>query len=134
MAPAPASKGPKAPATTSAERGPRRVVVGTVVSDRMHKTIVVAEPRLVRHARYGKILKRQVTYKAHDEANEAHVGDEVEITAARRLSKTKHWRLVRVLRRGKAEAVRGDEDREKVAVRTVRAPAGKPAAGEEAAS
>lgn len=134
MAPAPASKGPKAPVTEAPERGPRRTVVGMVVSDRMHKTIVVAEPRLVRHARYGKILKRQVTYKAHDESNEARVGDEVEIVAARRLSKTKHWRLVRVLRRGKAEAVRGDEDREKVAVRTVRAPAAKPAKGEEAAS
>lgn len=121
-------------APEASERGPRRVVVGTVVSDRMHKTIVVAEPRLVRHARYGKILKRQVTYKAHDEANEARVGDEVEITAARRLSKTKHWRLVRVLRRGKAEAVRGEDDREKVAVRTVRSPAAKPAAGGEDAS
>lgn len=131
MARAEASKGAQPEA---ADRGPRRTIVGKVVSDRMHKTIVVAEPRLVRHARYGKILKREVTYKAHDEKNEARVGDEVEIVAARRLSKTKHWRLVRVLRRGKAEAVRGDEDREKVAVRTVRAPAAKPAKGEEAAS
>lgn len=131
MARAEASKGGQPEA---ADRGPRRTIVGKVVSDRMHKTIVVAEPRLVRHARYGKILKREVTYKAHDEENEARVGDEVEIVAARRLSKTKHWRLVRVLRRGKAEAVRGDEDREKVAVRTVRAPAAKPAKGEEAAS
>ena len=104
-------------------RGPRRTVVGTVVSDRMQKTIVVAEHRLVTHARYGKILRREVTYKAHDEKGEARKGDEVEIAASRRLSRSKHWRLVRVLRRGKAEAVRGEEDREKVAARTVRPPA-----------
>jgi small subunit ribosomal protein S17 len=108
---------------SAGERGPRRTVVGTVVSDRMQKTIVVAEQRLVTHARYGKILRRQVTYKAHDEQGEAKKGDEVEITASRRMSKSKHWRLVRVLRRGKAEAVRGDEDREKVAARPVRPPA-----------
>lgn len=108
-------------------RGPRRTVVGTVVSDSMQKTIVVAEQRLVTHARYGKILRRQVTYKAHDEQGEAKKGDEVEITASRRMSKSKHWRLVRVIRRGRAEAVRGEEDREKVATRQVRPPAAPPA-------
>jgi small subunit ribosomal protein S17 len=128
------AQAPKGGPPVADDRGPRRMVVGTVVSDRMHKTIVVAEHRLVRHARYGKILKREVTYKAHDEAGEARLGDEVEIAAARRLSKTKHWRLVRVVRRGKAEAVRGEDDREKVAVRTVRPPAAKAKGGEEAAS
>jgi small subunit ribosomal protein S17 len=107
----------------TSQRSPRRTVVGTVVSDRMQKTIVVREDRLVPHARYGKYQRRSSTFKAHDEQETAERGDVVEIAFARRLSKTKHWRLVRIVTKGKAEAVRGDEDREKIAARTVRAPA-----------
>lgn len=104
------------------ERSPRRLVIGTVVSDRMQKTIVVRADRLVPHSRYGKYQRRSITYKAHDEQEVADRGDVVEIAFARRLSKTKHYRLVRVVTKGKAEAVRGDEDREKVVARPVRPP------------
>jgi small subunit ribosomal protein S17 len=80
------------------ERGMRRVVTGKVVSDKMDKTVAVREERLVRHAVYGKTIRRATTYKAHDENNVAHVGDVVEITPCRPMSKTKTWRLVRVVR------------------------------------
>ena len=76
----------------------RRVVTGKVVSDKMDKTIAVREERLVKHALYGKYIRRSTTYKAHDENNTAHLGDVVEITACRPLSKTKTWRLVRIVR------------------------------------
>jgi small subunit ribosomal protein S17 len=104
------------------QRSPRITVVGIVVSDKMQKTIAVREDRTVRHARYGKYLKRSTIYKAHDEKEQASLGDEVEIVFARRLSKTKSWRLVRVVRRGKAEAVRGEEDREAIAARPIQKP------------
>jgi small subunit ribosomal protein S17 len=123
---------PKGSKSAGTDRGPSRTIVGTVVSDAMQKTIVVAEQRLVTHARYGKVLKRAVRYKAHDEKEQAKKGDEVEIAASRRLSKSKHWRLVRIVRRGRVEAVRGDEDREKVATRPITRPTPPqaPAAGE----
>lgn len=104
------------------ERSPRITVIGTVVSDKMQKTIAVREDRTVRHERYGKYLKRSTVYKAHDEEGKAKLGDEVEIVFARRLSKTKSWRLVRIVRKGKAEAVRGEEDREAVATRPIQRP------------
>ncbi|MDA1193607.1 MAG: 30S ribosomal protein S17 [Planctomycetota bacterium] len=84
----------------SSERGQRRVVTGRVVSDKMEKTITVREDRLVKHPLYGKYVRRATTYKAHDEAGTAHTGDVVEITPCRPLSKTKSWRLVRVVRAG----------------------------------
>ena len=120
---APAGSPSPAPSPTSNGRSARRVVVGTVVSDKMDKTITVQLDRLVKHVRYGKYLKRSTTYKAHDEENVARLGDQVEIVFARRLSKTKNWRLVRVLRTGQVQAVRGDEDREKVVTRPVTRPA-----------
>jgi small subunit ribosomal protein S17 len=124
-----AAAGGAAGESTAAARSPRRTVVGTVISARMTKTIVVQTEHLVPHARYGKYQRRATTYKAHDEQGQAQLGDQVEIAFARRLSKTKHWRLVSVLRKGKAEAVRGDEDRERVATRPVqRPPAPAPAA------
>lgn len=82
----------------SGERGMRRVVTGKVVSDAMDKTITVRQDRLVRHALYGKTICRATTYKAHDENNSAHEGDVVEITVCRPMSKTKNWRLVRIVR------------------------------------
>lgn len=81
------------------ERSQPRTVVGTVVSDKMQKTITVREDRLVKHGVYGKYIHRASQYKAHDENGEAHLGDQVEILATRPLSKTKHWRLLRVVRR-----------------------------------
>ena len=82
----------------SSERGMRRVVTGKVVSDKMDKTITVRQERLVKHPLYGKYIRRATTYKAHDENNTARMGDVVEITSSRPVSKTKNWRLVRVVR------------------------------------
>jgi small subunit ribosomal protein S17 len=79
------------------ERGKRRVAVGIVTSDRMQKTRRVEIPRLVKHQRYGKFIRRRTICHVHDEQNESHLGDTVEIMETRPLSKTKHWRLVRVL-------------------------------------
>jgi len=81
------------------ERGQRRVEVGVVTSDKMNKTRRVEIPRLVKHPRYGKYIKRRTICHVHDEANDSHVGDMVEIMETRPLSKTKHWRLVRVVKR-----------------------------------
>ena len=78
-------------------RGIRKHTVGVVTSDKMQKTIVVQVERLVKHPQYGKYLRRHTVYKAHDEKNEAKVGDRVEITETRPLSKTKRWRLIRVI-------------------------------------
>ena len=82
----------------SNERGMRRVVTGKVVSDKMDKTITVRQERLVKHPLYGKYIRRATTYKAHDENNTARMGDVVEISNTRPISKTKTWRLVRVVR------------------------------------
>jgi small subunit ribosomal protein S17 len=86
---------PESPAAT--ERGKRRVEVGLVTSDKMNKTRRVEIPRLVKHARYGKYIKRRTICHVHDENNESRSGDTVEIMETRPLSKTKHWRLVRVV-------------------------------------
>lgn len=85
------------------ERAVRKSVVGMVTSDKMNKTIVVSVERLERHGKYGKYVRRQTVCKAHDENNEAKPGDTVEIMATRPLSKTKRWRLVRVVQRAKAQ-------------------------------
>lgn len=85
--------------TETANRGRRKVRVGKVVSDKMNKTAVVAVTRLVRHARYGRYVKRTTKFKVHDEKNECHVGDTVRITETRPLSKEKRWRLVEITKR-----------------------------------
>ena len=82
----------------TSQRGRRKTIVGKVVSDKMDKTITVREERIIKHARYKKYIRRSTDYKAHDEQNEAHEGDVVEIVQTRPLSKTKFWRLVRVVR------------------------------------
>ena len=82
------------------ERGQRRVVIGVVTSDKMNKTRRVEIPRLVKHARYGKYIRRRTVCHVHDEKNESHLGDTVEIMESRPISRTKHWRLVRVVIRG----------------------------------
>src|SRR6266852_607316 len=79
------------------KRPNRRVAVGVVTSDKMSKTRRVEIPRLVKHARYGKYIRRRTICHVHDEQNESHQGDTVEIMESRPLSKTKHWRLVRVV-------------------------------------
>ncbi|MFO0865850.1 MAG: 30S ribosomal protein S17 [Gemmataceae bacterium] len=81
------------------ERGTRRIEVGVVTSDKMNKTRRVEIPRLVKHPRYSKFIRRRTVCKVHDEANESRVGDTVEICETRPLSKTKSWRLVRVVKK-----------------------------------
>ena len=79
------------------ERNLRKTRVGTVVSDKMDKTIVVAVRDSVQHPLYKKILKRTVKFKAHDEKNECGVGDRVMIMETRPLSKDKCWRMVKIV-------------------------------------
>jgi len=73
--------------------------VGLVVSDKMSKTRVVAVERSFRHLRYERVIKRTTRFKAHDERNEAHVGDRVRIVETRPLSKDKRWRIKEILER-----------------------------------
>ncbi len=82
-----------------AERGKRKVLVGTVVSDKMDKTVVVAVETLVRHPLYGKTIRRTKKFKAHDEDNTCRVGDRVKMMETRPLSKEKRWRIVQVIER-----------------------------------
>jgi len=84
-------------AETTRSRRPR--IIGVVVSDKMQKTIRVEQKVLVRHPFLEKQVRQRRTFVAHDPTGEARVGDEVEIMHTRPLSKTKRWRLVRVLRR-----------------------------------
>lgn len=81
------------------ERNYRKVRLGTVVSDKMQKTIVVSVETVKPHPLYGKRVKYSKKYKAHDELNEAKVGDTVRIMETRPLSKDKRWRLVEIVKR-----------------------------------
>ncbi|MGN0983688.1 MAG: 30S ribosomal protein S17 [Gemmiger sp.] len=83
------------------ERNLRKTRVGTVVSDKMDKTIVVAVKDSVQHPLYKKILKRTKKFKAHDENNEAGIGDRVEIMETRKISKDVNWRLVKIVEKAK---------------------------------
>ena len=74
-----------------------KIVNGAVVKNNSPKTITVVLERLVKHPRYGKYIRKTSSYKVHDEKNEAKVGDKVEITESRPLSKTKRWRLVKIV-------------------------------------
>jgi small subunit ribosomal protein S17 len=87
--------------TQEANRGRKIEVVGEVVSDKMDKTISVQIYRTIRHAKYGKYLKRSSVFKAHDEKEIAKVGDIVRICETRPLSKTKRWKLVEVVETAK---------------------------------
>src|SRR5438067_4384962 len=80
-------------------RARRRVAVGVVTSDKMNKTRRVEIPRLVKHPRYGKYIRRRTICHVHDENNESRQGDTVEIVESRPYSRTKHWRLIRVVTR-----------------------------------
>lgn len=83
------------------ERALRKTRVGMVVSDKMDKTIVIAIEDHVKHPTYGKIIKRTIKLHAHDENNECGIGDKVEVMETRPLSKTKRWRLVRIIEKAK---------------------------------
>jgi small subunit ribosomal protein S17 len=82
-------------------RGRQIEVVGEVVSDKMQKTITVQIYRLIRHKKYGKFMRRSSVFKAHDEKNEAKIGDVVRIVHTRPLSKTKRWALKEVVQQGR---------------------------------
>jgi small subunit ribosomal protein S17 len=77
----------------------RRILQGVVVSDKMEKTIVVQVTRRYRHPRYRKYVQERLRYKAHDENNDARMGDKVRITQTRPLSKQKRWRLSSIVER-----------------------------------
>ena len=83
------------------ERNMRVSRIGKVVSDKMQKTVVVAIERLIQHPLYKKGIKRTIKFKAHDENNEAHIGDVVQIMQTRPLSKDKCWRVIEILERAK---------------------------------
>jgi len=80
---------------------PKKVLIGVVTSDKMPKTRRVEITRLVKHPRYGKYIRRRTVCHVHDENNESHLGDRVEIIESRPYSRTKRWRLVRVVERSR---------------------------------
>ena len=83
------------------ERKLRKTRIGVVTSNKMEKTITVAVVRKLKHPKYGKFLKKTKKFHAHDETNDANVGDVVRIMETRPLSKTKKWRMVEILERAK---------------------------------
>jgi small subunit ribosomal protein S17 len=86
---------------TATQRNTRKVREGLVVSDKMDKTVVVEVEDRVKHALYGKVMRRTSRLKAHDEANACGIGDRVQIMETRPLSATKRWRVVEILERAK---------------------------------
>jgi small subunit ribosomal protein S17 len=86
----------------SSKRGRRKTRIGVVSSDKAERTITVRCSFSVKHPKYQKYVRRRTTLHVHDEANEAEVGDRVEIRECRPISKTKSWRLVRVIGSGSA--------------------------------
>jgi small subunit ribosomal protein S17 len=96
-------------------QGKRKTKVGRVVSDRMDKTIVVSVERLARHPLYKRVIRLSTKFKAHDEDNEARIGDTVLIEESRPLSATKRWRLVSVVQRGGDHALPGEVVADEVA-------------------
>ena len=87
---------------------PKRILVGTVVSDKTDKTVTVLVERKVKHPLYGKIIRRSKKYHAHDEGNEFKPGDTVRIEETRPISKTKTWKVLDRVQAGKGEAVEAD--------------------------
>jgi small subunit ribosomal protein S17 len=83
------------------KRNLRKERIGTVTSDKMEKSIVVAVERKVKHPKYGKFVKKTTKFVAHDENNDCNIGDTVKIMETRPLSKSKNWRLVEIVERAK---------------------------------
>ena len=83
----------------TSDRGERKVRTGVVVSDKMDKTVVVQIEQRKAHPLYGKMLRRTSKLQAHDEENQAHIGDRVRVVETRPLSKSKRWRLVEIMER-----------------------------------
>jgi small subunit ribosomal protein S17 len=126
---------PTAGATTPVQ-GQRKTKVGRVVSDKMDKTIVVSVERLTRHRLYKRVMKASTKFAAHDEQNEARIGDTVLIEESRPLSATKRWRLVSVLSRAgeerAGETIVAEEPETSEAIHAAAHP-GRTVEGEEAA-
>jgi small subunit ribosomal protein S17 len=115
----------------------RKTKVGRVVSDKMDKTIVVSVERLARHRLYKRVIRLTTKFKAHDETNEAHVGDTVLIEESRPLSATKRWRLVAVIQKAgdhglPGEAVVAEEEATSEAIHAAAHPGRRQAAEAEA--
>lgn len=89
------------------ERTSRATREGVVIADNRDKTIKVQVEYLVKHPKYGKIVRKRTSFQVHDEKNEAKTGDRVEIGECRPISKTKHWRLMRVLSKAFSSAAAG---------------------------
>ena len=90
----------KTPTTGTQKRKLRNRVIGVVVSDKVNKTRKVVFEYLARHAKYNKYVKRQTVLHVHDEKNESRTGDQVEVMSCRPISKSKTWRLVRIVVKG----------------------------------
>jgi small subunit ribosomal protein S17 len=120
-----------------AVRGKRKEKVGRVVSDKMDKTIVVSVERLSRHPLYKRVIRLTNKFKAHDERNEARVGDTVRISESRPMSATKRWRLVEVIQRageGAGEPLVSEEEATSEAIHAAAHPGRAERAAEAAAS
>jgi small subunit ribosomal protein S17 len=85
----------------SEERNLRKNRVGIVVSDKMDKTVIIAIEEHVKHQKYGKVIKRTVRLKVHDENNECGIGDKILVAETRPLSKDKRWRMVEIIEKAK---------------------------------
>lgn len=88
---------------STGSRGRRNEEIGKVISSKMNKTISVEIFRLVKHSRYSKYIRQSSVFKAHDEKNEAQVGDKVVIFETKPLSKTKRWKLASIIEKGKLQ-------------------------------
>ncbi|MBP7461892.1 MAG: 30S ribosomal protein S17 [Candidatus Delongbacteria bacterium] len=91
------------------ERNRRKVRVGTVVSDKMDKTVVISIERQFKHPLYGKVVKKSTKFKAHDETNQCKVGDVVKIMETRPLSATKRWRVMEIIGSNTEKIQEGEE-------------------------
>jgi len=89
---------------------PKRILIGTVVSDKTDKTVVVKVERKVKHPLYGKIIRRSKKYHAHDEGNAYKTGETVRIEETRPISKTKTWQVIERVQAGKGQAVEANLD------------------------
>jgi small subunit ribosomal protein S17 len=98
---------------------PKRILIGTVVSDKTDKTVTVNVERKEKHPLYGKIIRRSKKYHAHDEGNEFKPGDVVRIEETRPISKTKTWKVLDRVQAGKGRAVEADLEVEAVAASSI---------------
>jgi small subunit ribosomal protein S17 len=113
---------PSAPQNAAPTRRRRKTEIGVVTSDKMNKTRRVEIERLVPHPKYGKFVRRRTVCHAHDELNQTHVGDLVEIMETRPLSKLKRWRVVRIVRQGAQQALAGEGEAAAMPQATTSAP------------